>query len=184
MYCTVGTCTILYIPWNAKHFYLYGENDHFFLYEYTDFYILINPFTAKAGYLQMCVRYIFARNVSSLHCDDITTKTMLLCGENDIYIFFNFQHNSSKSVNPVLPFRAWQISCDFAKSVSAKKMLRRKWIKVSELYKFTWSSVGRQTILFNRECFLNQPFCNYHVVCIDCSTINVLHVKVHIVKST
>ena len=46
--------------------------------------MLINPFTPNTGYWQIYVGYIFARNASSPHRDEVTTDLMLVNMRNNI----------------------------------------------------------------------------------------------------
>ena len=45
--------------------------------------MLINPFTANTGYLQIYVGYIFARSASSPHRDEVTADLILFNMKND-----------------------------------------------------------------------------------------------------
>ena len=79
------TFTVLHILWNAKHFSLLVENNHLISSEYTDFHILINPFTANPRYWQ-CVGYISDRSVSSPRLDEARIGPMLFNVKNDMFL--------------------------------------------------------------------------------------------------
>ena len=81
--------------------------------EYTDIYISINPFAANPGYWQMCVvlSIFFARTVSLPPHDKGPYNRPYTTQFEKQYIAFDFQYNSSKSVNPALTCTTRNVGC-------------------------------------------------------------------------
>ena len=71
------------VNWNV----LQGLYNFTYSVEFTEFHILISSLTTNTVYWQMCVGYIFARNASSPHRDEVTTDPKLLNMKNCIFSF-------------------------------------------------------------------------------------------------
>ena len=138
----------IHILWNAKHFSVLVENTYLVGFEYTDFPILISPFTANPGYWQMCVGYILAWNASAPRRDEVTTDLLLLR--------YEMKYNLFHLISTIIPSKVLTLLEPLAEIFWNLYVLLKcyidKWIDISQLYKIICCSNGwhtRKTILYD-----------------------------------
>ena len=107
---------------HGMHISMLVENNYLVWFEYVDFHILINPLPANTDIGECVSGNIFVRNTSSRWGNNGPDAPQ----NAEYYVFFYFQHNSSRRVDPALPCTAWEFSCDLLKSVCGTNGLYRK----------------------------------------------------------
>ena len=130
------------------------ENNYIVWFECTDFHILINPFTTNPGYYLMYVGYIFARSVSSPHCDGVTIDPLLLNMKNIIFPLIS-SIILPKMLTLLYPLQPETLAVVYWNLYVVLEYNIEKWIDVSELPKLTCCFVGWhtcKTILFHGKC--------------------------------
>ena len=130
--------------WNAKRFSLLVENNYLVWFRYTDFHILINPFTANPVNWQICAGYILARSASSpdTQWGDNRPDTM----KNDLFLPIS-TIILPKVLNLLYFLQPQKFAVIYWNLYQVLKCYIENLIDISQLYKSICCSVARPTCI-------------------------------------